>query len=210
VVATDNGASVRAFARAGFRAAPETCTLLVYHPADAVQRPQLDGHVQVHEAANGAEARRWLEQFGQEAPAAGAAPPCPPSPEATSVAASRAARTSLLLASQEEKPAGYAELVEVQTLLYRGAWIESLVAPFRAAREALVEQAIRRGMTAGWDEIGAMVPQQNWPLRNALLAQGFRSLGDFRWLVADLPLRDAIPRRQAGKTVGNPSGSGHV
>jgi hypothetical protein len=95
-------------------------------------------------------------------------------------------------------------------LLYRGAWIESLIAPSRVAREALIEQALRRGLAAGWDEIGAMVPRQNWPVRNVLLAQGFRSLGEFRWQLAALPLPGTVPPRQSGRTEGNVPGSGHA
>jgi len=38
------------------------------------------------------------------------------------------------------------------------------------------------------DEIGAMVRPRDWAFRDTLLARGFRSLGEFHWLVARLPL----------------------
>jgi hypothetical protein len=38
------------------------------------------------------------------------------------------------------------------------------------------------------DEIGMMVPEDEPPLQETLLAAGFRSLGDFDWLRAELPL----------------------
>jgi hypothetical protein len=94
----------------------------------------------------------------------------------------------LLLAERDGQPAGYAELVHVQTLLYRGVWIESMHDPARTVREALVNGAVRLAMAVGLEEVGAMVPSHNWPLRDSLLANGFRSLGDFWRYTADLPL----------------------
>jgi ribosomal protein S18 acetylase RimI-like enzyme len=193
VVATDNGASARAFAQAGFQPAAETCTLLIYRPQEASWRPQPASTVAVQEARSPDEVARWLAHFHQaERPASGHRTE-PDHPQAD-IASIR--RPTILLAERDGQPAGYAELIEVQTLLYRGAWIESLVAPKHAARETLVEQVVQRGMAAGWDEVGAMVPEENWFLRNALVAAGFYSLGDFRWLVAHLPL--ISPPQEAG------------
>jgi ribosomal protein S18 acetylase RimI-like enzyme len=203
VVATDNGASARAFTRAGFRPAPEVCTLLIYRPADAVLRPRRMAVVGVRQAASLAEAARWLQEFRGKPLPSGAEARRDPRPRLPPADAAPAQQPTLLLAERDGQPTGYAELVEVQTLLYRGAWIESLEAPARATREALVEQALHLGITAGWDEIGAMVPEENWPLRNILLAQGFRSLGDFRWLEAELPLPGATMPLQAGGIEGN-------
>jgi hypothetical protein len=94
----------------------------------------------------------------------------------------------LLLAEQDGQPAGYAELIEVETLLYRGVWIESIQAQSRSVYEALVHEAANQAITAGLDEIGALVPDRDWPLQDSLVARGFRSLGDFYWLTAGLPL----------------------
>jgi hypothetical protein len=79
-------------------------------------------------------------------------------------------------------------LIEVQTLLYRGLWIESLAASTQTVRVALVNEALNRAMSMGLDEIGMMVPAGERSLQDALLAAGFRSLEDFDWLRADLPL----------------------
>jgi hypothetical protein len=107
---------------------------------------------------------------------------------------------TLLLAEQDGRPAGYAELVEVQTLLYRGVWIESLVAPQAKVREVLVREAVDRARAAGLDEIGALVPKSSRGVRRALLAAGFRSLGDYRWLSSELPVPDlASPSHEGGK-----------
>ena len=101
--------------------------------------------------------------------------------------------------------AGFVEFVEVQTLLYRGLWLESLVAPEVATRRALIEYALEAGKTQGLDEVGVMVPEHNWLLQQDLLAEGFRSLGEFRWYTAELPL----PGR-ASTGVGPPCKGGRI
>jgi GNAT superfamily N-acetyltransferase len=171
VVSTDNVASIRAFRRAGFRPMPGTCQLLVYRTRGLSPRLSIDLGVTVREAASTIEAAAWL-----------VAPP--PDGDIPGLI--------LLLAEQEGQPAGYVELIEVQTILYRGVWIESLAASVPRVREALVQQAVNKAKTTALDEIGAMVPQSNWPLQQSLLAAGFRSLGDFRWLVAELPPSDLM------------------
>jgi GNAT superfamily N-acetyltransferase len=172
-VATDNSPSEGAFRRAGFRSEPGTCTLLIYRtdglvPGEDVssRHGSLSG-VTVREAASVTSAREWL-------------PDLP--------ALDDHAAVCLLLAEQDGQPAGYAELIQVQTLLYQGIWIESLQAPARMAREALVQHVVRHASAAGLDEIGALVQARDWAFRDTLLARGFRSLGEFRWLVARLPL----------------------
>jgi len=191
VVAADNDASARAFARAGFQPAPEVCNLLICRLKGLEPRPWSAAGVTIREAASVAEAAGWL----------GDLPSFPaPAPDLT-----------LLLAEQQGQPAGYAELIDVQTILYRGVWIESLAAFTRAVREALIQQAVNRAIAAGLDEIGAMVPHSNRPWQEALLPRGFRSLGDFCWLVASslsptsasppVPVAQAqaVQDRQAGR-----------
>jgi GNAT superfamily N-acetyltransferase len=178
-VATDNTASARAFSRSGFRAGPGTCNLLIYRTEGLNPYPWPAPGVSVREAANIDEVAGWLPDLpaGQGQPG-----------------------LTLLLAEQDGQPAGYAELIEVQTLLYRGVWIESLVAPGQTVRHALVHEAVQRAIGAGQDEIGAMVPAHNWPLQESLLARGFRSLGDFSGFIADLPLPGlAAPKHVTGR-----------
>jgi ribosomal protein S18 acetylase RimI-like enzyme len=166
VVATDNGRSARAFAHAGFQAEPSACTLLIHRLREQAPRPQPAPDVSVHEAASTDEAAAWHVSW----PAASSPGP------------------TLLLAEQHGRPAGYAELITVETLLYRGIWIESLAASGRAVRDTLVCHAMNRAMASGLDEVSAMVPRQNRPLLHTLLAGGFHSLGAYRWFSADLPL----------------------
>jgi hypothetical protein len=107
--------------------------------------------------------------------------------------------TSLLLAEQQGQPAGYAELIEVQTLLYAGVWIESLGSSNELVRAALIHEAVNRAAALGLDEIGMMAPEHDTPLRQTLRESGFRSLGHFDWFRADLPL-PGLASAQAGET----------
>jgi ribosomal protein S18 acetylase RimI-like enzyme len=166
VVASDNPASAAAFRRAGFHST-ERCTLLIYRPEEHNSAPMPAPDVAVRAAASPAEIAGWLAE--------------PPPPEG-------APGLTILLAEQARHLAGYAELLDVQTLLYRGTWIESLVASTRAVRSALIQAALARAIAAGLDEIGAMVPEADRALQQALRAAQFRSLGEFFWLRADLPL----------------------
>jgi ribosomal protein S18 acetylase RimI-like enzyme len=205
-VATDNPASARAFTRAGFRRSLGAYNLLIYRTQGLSPRPVVDRGVTVREATCAAEEEEWLAAL----PAPSAAPPLPgglrplsttglnrgadpsrsgPEEQASThqVGQLPVGRT-LLLAQYGDQPAGYAELIPVQTLLYRGEWIESLVAPARPALAALVDAAADRAELADLDEVGAMVPEDSQLLQQALLSSGFRSFGEFHWLAADLPL----------------------
>jgi ribosomal protein S18 acetylase RimI-like enzyme len=181
VVAQENGGSAGAFLRAGFRSHPKVHELLIGRLTEVARRPTVTVGVAVHEAAGPAQ-----EGAGTTQPAPG--------------------RASLLLAQQQGQPAGTAELIWVQTLLYRGIWIESLVAHTAAARGALVRAAVERAAAAGLDEIGAMVPLDQPALRDALRAADLASLGEFRWLVAELPLPGLVGPSPAGGD--RPAGGG--
>jgi hypothetical protein len=195
------------------------CNLLVYRTQGLSPRPAEARGVTVREAACVVEEEEWLAAF----PAPSAAPHAPglnrrvdsprPGPEeqaATHQVGQASPGRTLLLAEQGGQPAGYAELIPVQTLLYRGEWIETLVAPSRAARDALVEAAVNRAESADLDEVGAMVPEDNWLLQQALLSGGFRSFGEFHWLVAELPLPGWTAFPSPSLTSGDTSDSDHV
>jgi ribosomal protein S18 acetylase RimI-like enzyme len=214
VVATDNEASERAFLRAGFSAEPGTCKLLIHRMED--HSPQLLSvpGLQVREAASVAQARGWLAESSPdtlkggevfpaascrgETPGLGRNPMDDQAPreitgpdqvserDADLPSLAGGGDLTFLLAEQKGRAVGRAELIQVQTLLYRGVWIESLLAPPRAVRELLIQEAMSRARTAGLDEIGAMVPESDRPLQRSLRGQGFRSLGDYRWFGAVL------------------------
>jgi GNAT superfamily N-acetyltransferase len=181
-VATDNSASTKAFARAGFRPVPEMCHMLIIRTEGLERRPWLPAGVSLWETGDLLEAADWL--------------PDETTPSRSGPQRDLAAMegTTLLLAERGGRPAGHAELVQVQTLLYSGLWIESLAAPEEAIRRSLVVAALNRAKAAGLGEVGAMVPRSNWPWQQTLLAEGFRSQGDFVWLTAPL-----LPPPLAGK-----------
>jgi len=178
VVSADNPASARAFARAGFQRA-QACKLLIQRLQGRSAHPWTTLDVNVHGATSIAQAMAWLPE------------------ESVSLAAAQPVshqerpehgRLTFLLADRYGQPAGYAELIEVHTLLYRGVWIESLTAPDQMVQAALVHEAVNQAITAGLDEIGMMVPERDRSLQDTLLAAGCRSLGDFDWFTAALPL----------------------
>jgi ribosomal protein S18 acetylase RimI-like enzyme len=171
VVATDNAASMGAFKRAGFRPISTTYRLLIYRISGLSPPPPADPAVTIREATSLHDAADWLVD-------------APSGPDYLDL--------NLLLAQVEGQPAGFAELIEVQTILYRGLWIEALETSAQSVRQAMVHRVIDKARAAGLDEVGAMVPHHNSPLQRTLLAAGFRSLGDFRWLVAELPLPVAM------------------
>jgi ribosomal protein S18 acetylase RimI-like enzyme len=179
VVATDNTASARAFARAGFQPA-ETCHLMIYRPQDTPPATPTASDVSVRQTTSRTELDAWLS--GDLSSAGPNRQPEPIQPH------SSVCSTTWLLAEHNGRSAGYAERIDVQTLLYRGVWIESLVAPTARTRAALIHATLNRAAAAGLDEVGAMVPEHNMGQRKALLAAGFRSLGTFRWVRARLPL----------------------
>jgi len=184
VVALENEGSAGAFLRAGFRAQPEVQELFIGRFEELDPVPSVTVGVTVRGAPDPAEIRPWRPDLPQ--------PPDSPSREALD-AAPAPGGVSLLVAegpggSSGQRGEGYAELIWVQTLLYRGVWIESLAVSTAAARGALVRAAVARAAAAGVDEIGAMVPAGRRAFKDTLRAAGLRSLGEFRWLVADLPL----------------------
>jgi len=174
-IATENVGSARAFERAGFRRAG-LCDLLIYRTEDKTPRPWTALGVTIRETDTVAAIAEWLPEG--DVPVIGHRGETSPAKEGP----------ILLLAEYHGQPAGYAELIVVQTLLYAGMWIESLAASNELVRAALVHEVVSRATAAGVDEIGMMVLENDLPLRQALREAGFRSLGEFDWFRVDLPL----------------------
>ena len=189
LVANDNGASEQAFVRAGFRVTPGDRELLILRPVETARRNPTRWNGHVREASSRSEAMECLACLPRAVPPAGFTPERWGDETGNGPGAKG---LTLLLAEQRPdleptRLAGCAELIEVQTLLYRGVWIESLRAASPGACGALVEQAVERVFEADLDEIGAVVHEEDWTLQRALRSAGFRSLGGFRWLVAEMP-----------------------
>lgn len=196
VVALENEGSARAFQRAGFRVQPEVHELLIARLEELPRRPSLTVGLAVRPAGSLAELLPWRPDLEADE---------------TLDAEHGAGRLSLLVAEQKGEPAGYAELLRVQTLLYRGIWIESLAAHTAPARGALVRAAVEQAAMSGLDEIGAMVANEQQGLKDALRAADLASLGEFRWAVAELPLPGlaaASPSEGGGHPIGKEENDG--
>ena len=192
VVSTENSASARVFERAGFRRSGR-CELVVFRPEDGMPRPWHALGVTIRKARD----TKDVEECAREAgwPLDGAAPG----------SFEERGGWTLLVAELHGRFAGCAELSEVQTLLYRGMWIESLVASRRVVRIALAHDALTYAVAAGMEEIGMMIPVTDHSLRVALKETGFRALGRFDWYEAVLPLgSETLP----GTGTVQPGGSG--
>lgn len=176
-VATNNPGSARAFTRAGFRRGA-LCELFIFRPENRTQRPWTAVGTTVREVSSSREIAPLLPE--------GTVPPAPGGRDS----GGSPGELTFLLAEQKGEPAGYAELIQVQTVLYRGVWIESLVASSPLVSAALVHGAVSWAVRADLDEVGMMVPEGALWLRETFQAAGFESLGAFDWLVAGLPLPD--------------------
>lgn len=191
--ADDNVASAGAFRRAGFCRAGELFELLIHRKKDPAPIVQPVAGVSIREAASGEELAPWLDGLrgagARTLDLEGGAWEADATHRPLALPADAKGLT-LLLAERDGQPAGYAELVRVETLLYRGYWIEELAALDRWVRQALVQEVTGLGRRAGVDEIGAMVPHSNGRLRRELLCSGYRSLGSYHRLTAKLPLPD--------------------
>jgi ribosomal protein S18 acetylase RimI-like enzyme len=175
VVSTENAGSGRAFRRAGFRCTGR-CELLIFRPEDGLPRPWHTLGMTIRQAHGGDDVTGCVQRLG-------------PSFELANLSELQGRDGwTLLVAESGDEITGCAELSEVQTLLYHGVWIESLIASRSAVRIALAHGALDYGVGAGLDEIGMMVPAAEHSLRVALQETGFRSLGTFDWFETELPM----------------------
>jgi hypothetical protein len=157
--------------------------LFIFRPEDHTLRPWTAVGIAVREVANPGELAPLLtEALVPAGPAGGNSGGSP-------------GDLIFLLAERKGQSVGYAELIPVQTLLYRGVWIESLVASSPLVSAALVQGAVSWAVHADLDEVGMLVPERALSLRETFQATGFESLGAFDWLVAGLPLPDAPAER---------------
>ena len=183
VVMVKNHASRRAFEAAGFQALPDTYHLMRCDVAGAAARPPVPGMETIRPLASEADARGVLQL----------APALPrTAPEVTRLA--DAETNTLLVAERNGSVSAFVELVKVQTLLYAGVWLETLVTPALSAAcpelrrrvegsrpdEAapLIAAAVERARAEGLDEIGCLVASWDWRLRQAFVGQGFASTGE--------------------------------
>ena len=191
VVMVKNHASRRAFEAAGFQALPDTYHLMRCDVAGAAARPPVPGMETIRPLASEADARGILQL----------APALPrTAPEVTRL--TDAETNTLLVAERNGSVSAFVELVKVQTLLYAGVWLETLVTPTLSAAcpelrrrvkgsrpdEAapLIAAAVERARAEGLDEIGCLVASWDWRLRQAFVGQGFASTGEYLVMIQAL------------------------
>jgi ribosomal protein S18 acetylase RimI-like enzyme len=193
LAATDNPASQRAFTKAGFTPEETVCSLLLYEIRGFVPRPPDPCAVAVRDLALSAEeAAAVLRLDGGLALR----------PDDVLALASRQAN-EILVAAREGEIVGLAELLYVDTLLYRGIWLESLITQGadREIQAALISEAVERAKRKRLDEIGCLVRTrkrgmaegaegarnvENHVLREALVGQGFSIVNEYYTFRRDL------------------------
>ena len=193
VVATDNPASKRAFTKAGFTPDETVCDLLLYEIRGFAPRPLDSGSVTVRDLALSSEEAGAVLRLGQWLTLR---------PNHVLALASRQAN-EILVAVRGEEIVGFAELLYVETLLYRGIWLESVVAQGadREVQAALISEAVERAKRKRLDEIGCLVRTrkrrmaegaerarnlENHVLREALVGQGFGVVNEYYIFRRDL------------------------
>jgi ribosomal protein S18 acetylase RimI-like enzyme len=186
-VAVKNQASRRAFEAVGFQPLPESYHLMRCDVAGAVARPPVPGMEAVRPLAGDADAKRVLQRV--------------PSSIRTVedvIKLTSEGSNAILVAERDGHIAAFAELVQVQTLLYAGAWVETLVTPALSADRtsqigipsvvegthpgeaaSLIAAAVEWTKAEGLDEIGCLVAARGWRLREAFVGEGFISEGEY-------------------------------
>jgi len=165
-VAVGNAASQRAFAAAGFQPLPTSCELWAYAIRGLQPRPSDRAWPDIFPVETPEAARAWAEGHGGPVEAL-----------AARLLHLRQAGVVAWLAGRE---AGVLAL-PVQTLHYRGLWLEDLWArgPWHPAVPALLFRAVEEAKGQAMDEVGLMLPV-GAPWREALPAQGYGLVGTYR------------------------------
>jgi ribosomal protein S18 acetylase RimI-like enzyme len=193
LAATDNTASQRAFTKAGFIPDKAVYDLLLYEIRGFVPRPAVSCTVTVRDLALSTEEAEVVLRLGEGRALR---------PEDVLALASRKAN-EILVAVRGGQIVGFAELLYVETLLYRGIWLESLIAlgADREIQAALISEAVERAKLKRLDEIGCLVQTrkhgmtedverakdvENRLLREALVSQGFGVVNEYYIFRRDL------------------------
>jgi len=194
LVATRNLASQRAFEKNGFRAQAEV-DLLLYEVGGRSTRPQAAGVPLVREARRVGMPAAGVAAADTAAEEAGAIAALGGRPVADVAASIERPDLTYLLAEEGGRTVGYAELIEVRTLQYRGYWVESLVicagtacADRRRTTKALFSAAIEATKRdPALDLAGYLASREDKGRYAACVGEGFRRIEAYRVYVRDLP-----------------------
>jgi len=178
VAATDNPASQRAFTKAGFIPDETVYDLLLYEIRGFVPRPLAPCPVTVRDLALSIEEAGAVLRLGEGLTLR---------PGDVLALASRKAN-EILVAVREGQIVGFAELLYVETLLYRGIWLESVIVQGadREIQAALISEAVERAKRKRLDEIGCLVNVEDHLLREALVSQGLGVVNEYHIFRRDL------------------------
>jgi ribosomal protein S18 acetylase RimI-like enzyme len=193
VVATDNPASQRVFTKAGFTPDETVYYLLLYEIRGFAPRPPDPCPVTVRDLALSTEEAGAVLRLGQGLMLR--------SNDVLALAGRQA--NGILVAVREEEVVGFAELLYVETLLYGGIWLESVIAQGadRKVQAALISEAVERAKRKRLDEIGCLVRTrkrgmaegaerakkvEDHVLREALVGQGFGVVNEYYIFRRDL------------------------
>jgi len=192
-VATDNPASQRAFTKAGFTSDETVCYLLLYEIRGFAPRPLDSGSVTVRDLALSSEEAGAVLRLDEGLTLR--------PDDVLALAGKRA--NEILVAVRGEEIVGFAELLYVETLLYRGIWLESVIArgADREVQAALISEAVERAKRKRLDEIGCLVRTrkrgmaegaeraknvEDHVLRETLVGQGFGVVNEYYIFRRDL------------------------
>lgn len=177
-VATGNPVSQQAFTKAGFTPDETARNLLLYEIQGYVSRPLDSGPVTVRDLARSTEEAGAMLRLDAGLMLR---------PDDVLALASREAN-EILVAVHEGEIVGLAELLYVETLLYRGIWLESVTAKGadRETQAALVSEAVERAKRKRLDEIGCLVNVEDRLLREVLVGQGFSIVNEYHIFRRDL------------------------
>jgi ribosomal protein S18 acetylase RimI-like enzyme len=186
LAATDNRASQRAFTKAGFVPEETVYDLLLYEIRGFVPRPLYSCPMTVRDLALSIEEAMAVLRLGEGLTLR---------PDDVLALASSEAN-EILVAVRGGETVGLAELLYVETLLYRGIWLESVIAQGadREVQAVLISEAVERAKRKRLDEIGCLVRArkrgmaesaerakdvENYLLREVLVSQGFGVVNEY-------------------------------
>ncbi|NLE75394.1 MAG: GNAT family N-acetyltransferase [Chloroflexi bacterium] len=168
-VTTRNHGSAAAFGKAGFAAGKTLLELWAYTIRGLQPRPPDPRWPAVRLAASSADRAAWARGFaGREAPAL-----------AARLAALAEGGAHIWLAEADERAAGLLAL-PVQTLHYRGLWLESIWSQGQGSTVApLLAWAVELAKAQELDDVGVMLPAEaRW--RDTLPAEGYSYVDDYQ------------------------------
>jgi len=172
LVATSNLASQKAFLKAGYRASAVVRDLMVCDVTGVVIARATGRFIGVDGLSEVEEAGYVVEHHGNTS--------FTPSEIISLV---RPQCHEIWVARQDDTIVGFCEGVWVQTLLYRGVWIESLHACHDdpVVLRNLIARIIERAIAAGLDKVGCVCERDLHARQQYLAEEGFRRVDEYQW-----------------------------